>query len=81
MPSAAAFEHRYGELRLPVAIVTGAEDRIVDPGRQSLRLHRDVPESGLWVIAGHMVHHDAAGVIATATEAVADVAERAANEE
>lgn len=52
MPSAAAFEHRYGELYLPTAIVAGAEDRIVDPGLHSARLHREVPWSGLWVVAG-----------------------------
>jgi pimeloyl-ACP methyl ester carboxylesterase len=73
LPSATTFEHRYGELRLPVAIVAGAEDRIVDPGRQSIRLHRDVPGSGLWVVAGqgHMVHHGAAGVVEDAVDAIA----------
>lgn len=73
MPSAAALEHRYVELRLPVAIVAGAEDRIVDVGRQSARLHRDVPGSELWVVPGqgHMVHHGAAGVVADAVEVVA----------
>ncbi len=73
MPSAAAFEHRYGELRLPVAIVAGAEDRIVDPGLHSVRLHREVPGSMLQVVPGegHMVHHGAAGVVADAVQAVA----------
>jgi pimeloyl-ACP methyl ester carboxylesterase len=72
MPSAAAFEHRYGELRLPVAIVAGAEDRIVDPDAHSARPHHEVPQSRLWVVPGqgHMVHHGAAGVVATAVEAV-----------
>jgi pimeloyl-ACP methyl ester carboxylesterase len=72
MPSATAFEHRYGELRLPAAIVAGAEDRIVDPARQSVRLHREVPGSGLWVVAGegHMVHHGAARAVEDAVNAV-----------
>jgi pimeloyl-ACP methyl ester carboxylesterase len=75
-PSAAALERRYGELRPPVAIVVGAEDRIVDPGLHSLRLHRELPGSGLWVVAGegHMVHHGAAGVVADAVEAVSTAA-------
>lgn len=73
MPSAVAFEHRYGELRLPVAIVAGAEDRIVDPGLHSVRLHREVAGSMLQVVPGegHMVHHGAVGVVADAVQAVA----------
>jgi pimeloyl-ACP methyl ester carboxylesterase len=73
MSSAAAFEGRYGELRLPVAIVAGAEDRIVDPGLHSVRLHRELPGSTLRVVPGegHMVHHGAAGVVTEAVEAVA----------
>jgi pimeloyl-ACP methyl ester carboxylesterase len=76
VPSAAALERRYGQLRPPVAIVAGAEDRIVDPGLHSLRLHREVPGSGLWVVPGegHMVHHGAAGVVADALEAVSTAA-------
>ncbi|MFC7739569.1 alpha/beta fold hydrolase, partial [Roseomonas sp. GCM10028921] len=64
MPSAAAFERRYGELRLPVAIVAGAEDRIVNTDLQSARLHREAPGSTLRVVQGegHMVHHGAAGL-------------------
>src|SRR5829696_6121067 len=62
----------------PVAVVprrrhvAGAEDRIVDAGLHSARLHREVPGSGLWVVLGegHMVHHGAAGVVADALEAV-----------
>jgi pimeloyl-ACP methyl ester carboxylesterase len=79
MPSAAAFERRYGELRLPVAIVAGAEDRIVDPGLHSVRLHREVPGSTLRVPRGegHMVHHGAAGVVADTVEAVALAARQA----
>jgi pimeloyl-ACP methyl ester carboxylesterase len=74
-PSAAAFERRYGELRLPLAIVAGAEDRIVDPGLHSARLHREVPGSGLRLVPGqgHMVHHGAAGVVTAAVEAVAEI--------
>jgi len=72
MPSAASLMRRYGDLRVPVAIVAGAEDRIVDTGRQSVRLHGEVPGSRLWVVPGegHMVHHGGAGVVAGAIEAV-----------
>ena len=76
MPSAAAFEHRYSELRLPVMIVAGAEDRIVNTDLQSVRLHREVPGSRLSVVPdqGHMVHHGAAALVANAVEAVASTA-------
>ncbi|MDO9713236.1 alpha/beta fold hydrolase [Paracraurococcus lichenis] len=78
MPSAAEFEHRYGELRLPVAIVAGAEDRVVDTGLHSIRLHREVPGSTLRVVSGqgHMVHHGGAGVVADAVEDVAGAAQQ-----
>jgi pimeloyl-ACP methyl ester carboxylesterase len=68
-------ERRYGQLRPPVAIVAGAEDRIVNPGLHSLRLHREVPGSGLRLVPGqgHMVHHGAAGVVTAAVEAVAEI--------
>jgi pimeloyl-ACP methyl ester carboxylesterase len=75
--TAARFADRYGALRhLPVAIVAGAEDRIVGPGRQSVRLHRDLPGSVLHVLPGlgHMVHHGAPGLVAEAIEAVASAA-------
>ena len=68
---------RYGELRrLPVSIVAGAEDRIVDVGRQSARVHEVLPRSDLHVVSGlgHMVHHGAPGVVAHAVEAVAAAA-------
>jgi pimeloyl-ACP methyl ester carboxylesterase len=76
-PRAASVDERYHELRrLPVSIVAGAEDRIVDPGRQSERLHAALPRSDLRVVPGlgHMVHHGAPEVLAEAIEAVASAA-------
>ena len=76
MPSAAAFERRYGELRLPVAIVAGADDQIVDPEAHSVCLHGELPGSTLRLVPGegHMVHHGGAGVVADAVEGVASAA-------
>lgn len=74
IPAAAALSKRYGELsRLPVSIITGAEDRIVDGEQQSARLHREVPASELQVLPGlgHMVHHGAPALVAQAIEAMA----------
>jgi pimeloyl-ACP methyl ester carboxylesterase len=77
IPGARAAAPRYPELRrLPVAIVAGAEDRIVDVGRHSLRLHRDLPDSEIAVVPGlgHMVHHGAPGLLAAAIERIATAA-------
>ncbi|MGU3494885.1 alpha/beta fold hydrolase [Xanthobacteraceae bacterium A53D] len=50
----------YGDLTMPVSIVVGTGDRLVDP-RQSIRLHEDIPHSNLRVVphAGHMVQQTA----------------------
>ncbi|MBI0539174.1 alpha/beta hydrolase [Roseomonas sp. KE2513] len=76
-PRAATVAGRYGELgRRPVSIVAGGEDRIVDVGRQSARLHRAIPGSDLRVIPGlgHMVHHGAPEMVAETVAAVAAAA-------
>lgn len=74
-PRAAIAAPRYRELgRVPVAILAGAEDGIVDVGRHSVRLHHDVPGSELRVLPGlgHMVHHGAPDIVASAVARVAD---------
>ena len=63
VPAAASAQSRYGELAdLPVLLVAGEKDRIVDPDAQSGRLHRELPRSTMVVLpkTGHMVHYDAA---------------------
>jgi len=61
VPAAATLSARLGELRLPLTIVAGEGDMVVDPEGQSVRLAADVPGSKLLVVpgAGHMVHHSA----------------------
>jgi pimeloyl-ACP methyl ester carboxylesterase len=73
IPSAAALQDRYGELRLPVTIIAGGGDRIVAPQHQAHRLHREVSQSNILVLQdeGHMVHHGAAGLVAAAIAAIA----------
>jgi pimeloyl-ACP methyl ester carboxylesterase len=71
IPSARALQKRYRELKMPVIIVTGAQDRIVESG-QSRRLHREIAHSTLRCIPGngHMVHQTAtAEVLAAITAA------------
>jgi pimeloyl-ACP methyl ester carboxylesterase len=58
-PSAMELADHYGELKMPVVIVTGADDQIVDVGCQSRRLHEELPQSQFVALPGlgHMVHH------------------------
>ena len=65
---------RYGELGMPVAIVAGTEDRVVDVGRHAVRLQGDIPGGELRLVpgAGHMVHHAVPGLVAELVGAVSD---------
>ncbi|MEJ8852487.1 alpha/beta hydrolase [Variovorax rhizosphaerae] len=58
VPAALANSRRHGELRMPVTIIAGADDKVVDP-LQSRRLHDELPQSRLVEVpgAGHMVHY------------------------
>lgn len=72
--SAASISRKYEKLRLPVTIVTGDGDKMVNTERQSFRLHQQLPQSELKVIphAGHMVHYAAARKLSTWIEALSD---------
>lgn len=74
--AAAALEKRYGELQMPVLLMAGRNDRVIDPGSHSARLHKDMPNSELTLLpdVGHMVPHLAQNDI---VHAVNDLAERA----
>ena len=71
IPEAAASAKRYGELRMPLAIFSGEDDAVVDPQDHSVRLHRDVQQSELFVVprSGHMLHHSVAAQIVEAIDA------------
>lgn len=75
VPAAARLSKRYGELALPITIVAGAGDLIVDPVKQSERLHQALAHSQFRMVpdAGHMVHHTA---LATVVEAVEKLTSR-----
>jgi len=71
--SAAYLVPNYADLRMPVLIMAGSEDRVVTPSRQSARL-RDVVTGSEFVVvegAGHMVHHTDLDVVSGAIERVA----------
>jgi pimeloyl-ACP methyl ester carboxylesterase len=67
-PAVMELEQHYQEIKAPVTIITGADDRISDVGRQSERLHRELAGSDLIVLPGrgHMIHHLAPDAVASA---------------
>jgi pimeloyl-ACP methyl ester carboxylesterase len=69
-PSVMELQEHYSELKLPVVIITGADDQIADMGRQSERLHRELPGSEFIVVPGmgHMIHHLAPDQVVSAVD-------------
>ena len=72
IPGAVRLRRRYGDLRMPVAIVAGSGDKIVLK-RAAERLHAAIPGSALRIVegAGHMVHHSAPAEVVEAIRSVA----------
>jgi pimeloyl-ACP methyl ester carboxylesterase len=75
VPDAIVFHKRYGELKMPVAIIAGQGDRIIDTDEQSARLHREVEHSTFSRVlgAGHMVHQTAPYQVMTAVREAANL--------
>jgi pimeloyl-ACP methyl ester carboxylesterase len=73
IPDAFHSSDEYANLKMPVVIVAGAKDRLVDIDAQSSRLHSDVPQSKFHRVpeTGHMVHQTATGVVMSAINEVA----------
>ena len=63
VPDAFGFRNEYGNLKMPVVIVAGEQDRLVDVDSQSARLHCEVPQSRFHRVSGsgHMIHQTATG--------------------
>jgi pimeloyl-ACP methyl ester carboxylesterase len=57
--SVKSFGALYKELSVPVRLIAGSDDRIVETERHSARLHRELAASTFRVVpgCGHMVHH------------------------
>jgi pimeloyl-ACP methyl ester carboxylesterase len=72
IPAAYSFREAYGDLKMPVVIVAGTEDRVSE-AQQSAELHRDIAHSTLRCIpsTGHMVHQTATAEIMSAIDMVA----------
>lgn len=76
IPDAIAAQGHYGDLAMPVAIVSGVGDKIVDVDHQARRLHREIAHSTLHIVpdCGHMVHHTAPRRVMAAVDAIAQAA-------
>jgi pimeloyl-ACP methyl ester carboxylesterase len=76
IPAAFASAKTYGELTMPIIIIAGEEDRIIDIDEQSVRLHDEVTHSKLHRIvgAGHMVQQSATGDLMAAIDEAANAA-------
>ena len=72
IPSAAVLRKHYPELEMPVSIVVGEGDKIVDPEANSLQLDQDLSDSDLTVLegAGHMIQHLSQAALLSAVESV-----------
>ena len=72
--AAAAMQSRYRELRMPVAIMAGIDDHVVQPQRQAAVLHREIPQSTIRLLpgVGHMLHYAAPEEVADAVGRIAD---------
>jgi pimeloyl-ACP methyl ester carboxylesterase len=82
IPSAQRLSQRYRELTLPIAIIAGSGDQIIDVDRNALRLHAEVQHSELVLdqLAGHMPHYaDPAQVMAAVERLEASLTPGGAN--
>lgn len=72
IPTVHGLQGEYSKLRIPVAILAGSDDRLIDPD-QSVRLHHDISRSTLKCVAGngHMIHQTATAQIMSAIDSVA----------
>jgi len=73
IPGAVALHKNYAGLTMPVIIIAGEEDRLVDIDKQSARLHREVTQSTLHRVpgVGHMVHQSATDMVMAAIDETA----------
>ena len=73
IPDAFKFRNRFADLKMPVAIIAGEQDRLIDIDTQSARLHSEIPQSQFHRIAGHghMIQQTATDRVMSAIRGVA----------
>ncbi len=72
IPSVHTLQGAYAKLQMPVAIIAGSDDRLIEP-EQSVHLHRDISQSTLQCVNsnGHMIHQTATAQIMSTIDSVA----------
>jgi pimeloyl-ACP methyl ester carboxylesterase len=80
IPDAFHFDDKYPQLKMPVVIIAGEDDRLIDTDTQSARLHCDVSQSAFHRIprTGHMIHQTATREVMAAINEVAGSGRKAA---
>jgi pimeloyl-ACP methyl ester carboxylesterase len=73
VPAALSHCDDYAALKMPVTIIAGEDDRLIDTNEQSARLHRDVVQSEFGRLAGqgHMIQQTATASVMAAIESTA----------
>jgi pimeloyl-ACP methyl ester carboxylesterase len=68
IPDAFASCKEYSGMKMPVVIIAGEQDRLIDINQQSARLYRDIADSTLHRVpgVGHMVHQSATDAVMAA---------------
>ena len=56
IPDAFMLHGQYADLKMPVVIIAGEQDKLIDIDTQSARLHSDVSQSSFHRIAGTRPH-------------------------
>jgi pimeloyl-ACP methyl ester carboxylesterase len=71
-PQIIGMQRRYGEIRIPVAIVTGDADKTVSPQLHSMQLVKEISGATIDIIpdAGHAPHHSETPRVIAAIDAV-----------
>jgi pimeloyl-ACP methyl ester carboxylesterase len=73
IPDAFHFRNEYANLKMPVVVIAGDRDRLIDIDAQSERLHRDISQSSFHRVpgTGHMIHQTATQAVMAAINEVA----------
>jgi len=74
IPDAFMLRHQYADLKMPVVIIAGEQDKLIDVDTQSARLHADIIQSSFHRIAGngHMIQQTATNQVMSAIREVED---------
>ncbi|MBR1270284.1 hypothetical protein JQ629_22680 [Bradyrhizobium sp. AUGA SZCCT0222] len=73
IPDAFMLRNQYADLKMPVVIIAGEQDKLIDIDTQSARLHSGVPQSKFQKVAanGNMIQQTATDQVMSAIKEVA----------